>query len=75
VTREVISVGADDDLAGVVRRRLGEGPIRVEARRGLGRFLTPQALAGKTAAQLGVRAGDRLRVRSPAGSVWLVVSG
>jgi adenylyltransferase/sulfurtransferase len=77
VTREVLPAGATaEDLLAVLERRFGRGPVRLEARRGVGRFLTPEGLRRRPEAPLaewGLVPDDRLRARGEGGSVWLAV--
>jgi hypothetical protein len=78
ITREVMPAGSTvAELLDILERRFGQSPVRLEARRGIGRFLSPEVLRGRsteTLADLGLVPGDRLRARSPAGSVWLSCS-
>jgi hypothetical protein len=77
ITRDVVSAGTTAaDLLAVLEQRFGQAPVRLEGRRGVGRFLTPESLRQRgsaTLAELGLAAGDRLRARGAAGSVWLAV--
>jgi adenylyltransferase/sulfurtransferase len=77
ITRDAADAGRTvADLLAVLERHFGDGTVRLEARRGLGRFLTPEALRQRSGAalmELGLTAGDRLRARGSPGSVWLRV--
>jgi molybdopterin/thiamine biosynthesis adenylyltransferase len=78
ITREVVSTGRTvAGLLALLEQRFGGEPVRLEARRGMGRFMTPEALRQRptaTLADLGLVSGDRLRARGLAGSIWLSVN-
>jgi hypothetical protein len=68
------------ELLDAVGRRFGATPVHLECRRGLlgGRFATLESLrprAAETLAEAGLVAGDRVRVRSAAESIWVMVEG
>jgi molybdopterin/thiamine biosynthesis adenylyltransferase len=75
ITTKVLPTGETvADLLGVLERRFGPAPVRLQARRGLGRFLTVEALRARREeplAALGLVAGDRVRAVCPDGSAWL----
>jgi hypothetical protein len=77
ITEEVLPAGKTvEELLHSLHDRFGESPVRLECRRGVGRFLTPEGLRerqNESLAALAFKPGDRLRARGPAGSVWLNV--
>jgi molybdopterin/thiamine biosynthesis adenylyltransferase len=72
--------GAVADLLAEVEKVCDGSPARLECRRGVAgpdRFVMPEALrerAGDSLASLGLAAGDRVRVRTATGSVFLDVA-
>jgi hypothetical protein len=79
VTTEVLPAGETvADLLAALQRRFGTAPLRLQARRGAGRFLTVESLQSRrdeSLAALGLVAGDRIRAHGPDGSAWLCLSG
>jgi hypothetical protein len=64
------------DLLAALAQRFGNAPVRLRARRGVGRFLTVEGLRARRdepLAALGLVEGDRLRADGPGGVAWLCV--
>jgi hypothetical protein len=77
ITRETIPAGDSvGDLLGAIEKRFGGRDVGVCGRRGVGRFLSVEALRAKASeplAALGLVRGDRVRVRCGGESAWAVV--
>jgi molybdopterin/thiamine biosynthesis adenylyltransferase len=77
VTTETLPAGDSvADLLSALDQRFGKTPVRLQARRGVGRFLTVEALRARQhepLAALGLVPGDRIRAFGSEGSAWLCV--
>ena len=79
ITAEVLQAGETvGELLAALQARFGAAPVRLQARRSAGRFLTVEALRARRderLAALGLAAGDRIRAHGPDGSAWFRVGG
>src|SRR5262249_55429564 len=77
ITTELLPAGATvGDLLKAIAARFGSAPMQLQARRGVGRFLSLESLRprqGESLAALGFVPGDRVRARSGDGSAWFTM--